>query len=109
LAGILAHEGRYDEAEKLQRKARDIQQRVLGPDHPYTAMMTQALASVLALSGKRDQALSVMRDAVDHGLPPSNDLQIEDDPDMKSLHGDPRFDALVAHAKERAAAAAKKQ
>jgi hypothetical protein len=25
------------------------------------------------------------------------------------LHGDPRFDAVVAHAKERAAAAAKKQ
>jgi hypothetical protein len=27
---------------------------------------------------------------------------MEKDPDLKSLHGDPRFSALVAHAKERA-------
>ena len=29
------------------------------------------------------------------------------DPDLQSLHGDPRFAALVAHAKERAVAAQK--
>jgi hypothetical protein len=29
------------------------------------------------------------------------------DPDLKPLHGDPRFAALVAHAKERAAAVRK--
>jgi hypothetical protein len=27
------------------------------------------------------------------------------DPDLKSFQGDPRFDALIAHAKERTAAA----
>jgi hypothetical protein len=32
-------------------------------------------------------------------------LGIDKDPHLKSLHGDPRFAALVAHAKERAAAA----
>ena len=72
-------------------------------------MQAADLASILALSGKRDEALSVMREAVDHGLPPGGNLQIEDDPDFKALHGDPRFDALVAHAKERAAAAQKRQ
>jgi hypothetical protein len=37
-------------------------------------------------------------------MSPADILSIEKDPDLKSLHGDPRFDALVAHAKERVAA-----
>jgi ligand-binding sensor domain-containing protein len=36
-------------------------------------------------------------------LPVYGDLGIDKDPDLKSLHGDPRFDSLVADAKERAA------
>jgi hypothetical protein len=44
---------------------------------------------------------------VDHGLTPDNDLRIENEPDLKSLHGDSRFDALVAYAKQRAAAVQK--
>jgi len=59
--------------------------------------------------GKRDEALSLLREVIDHGLPPSLGLGIENDSDLQSLHGDPRFDAIVAHAKERAAAAEKKQ
>jgi hypothetical protein len=46
-----------------------------------------------------------LREAVDHGLAPTFDLVIEKDLLLKSLHGDPRFAARVAHAKERAAAA----
>jgi hypothetical protein len=42
--------------------------------------------------------------AVDHGLAPQYDLAIETDPDLKLLHGDPRFNQLVAHARERVAA-----
>jgi hypothetical protein len=42
---------------------------------------------------------------VDHGLPTSGDLAIDKDPDLKTLHGNPRFATLVTHAKERAAAA----
>jgi alpha/beta hydrolase family protein len=93
----------------LQLKALDIQRRVLGPEHPNTALFKDNLACILALADKRDEALSLLREAVDHGLPPYADLYIEEDKDLKSLHGDPRFDALVAHAKERAAAAMKKQ
>jgi hypothetical protein len=48
-----------------------------------------------------------LREAVDHGLSADLDLTIEKETDFKSLHGDPRFDALVAHAKERAAAVPK--
>jgi hypothetical protein len=51
-----------------------------------------------------EDVLSLLGQAVDHGLPPLNDLNMESDPLLTSLHGDPRFAALVAHAKERAAA-----
>jgi hypothetical protein len=44
---------------------------------------------------------------VDHGLSSSNDLKLDKDTDLKSLHGDPRFPALVAHAKDSAQAAQK--
>jgi pentatricopeptide repeat protein len=107
LADVLANEGRYAEAEKLQRKTLDILRRVLGPEHPETASCTYNVACVLARAGNRDEALSLLREAVDHGLRPGVDLAIGNDPDLKSLHGDPRFEALVAHAKERGGAAQK--
>lgn len=50
---------------------------------------------------------SLLHDAVDHGLPRYTDLGIDKDPDLMSPHGDPRFAALVAYAKEKAAAAQK--
>ena len=109
LAGILTAESHYAEAEKLLRETLDIGRRVLGPEHPLTAISTDNLACIAARRGERDKALLLLREAVDHGLPPDGDLSIEKEPDLKSLHGDPRFDALVAHAKERAAAAMKKQ
>jgi len=36
LARILSLEGRYAEAEKLQRRALDLERRVLGTEHAYT-------------------------------------------------------------------------
>jgi len=62
---------------------------------------------VEARRGNRDEALRLLREAVDHGLLAVYDLVIEKDTDLKSLHGDPRFDSLVVHAKERAAVAQK--
>jgi non-specific serine/threonine protein kinase/serine/threonine-protein kinase len=104
LAVTLEREGRYPEAEKVQREARAIQQRVLGPEHPDTALSTYNLGCFAARQGHRQQALLFLREAVDHGLRPDNSLGMDKDPDLKSLHGDPRFAALVAHAKELAAA-----
>jgi tetratricopeptide (TPR) repeat protein len=104
LADTLADQGRYAEAEKLFRETLDIQRRLLGPEHPDTATSAYNVACMLARRGNRDEALSLLREAVDHGLPAGLDLAIEKDPDLKSLHGDPRFAGLVAHAKERAAA-----
>jgi eukaryotic-like serine/threonine-protein kinase len=95
------------EAEKMLDQLLDIQIRVLRPGSEGSAVSKYNLGSIALHRGHRDEALSRLRDAVDHGLPPSLDLGIETDDDLKPLHGDPRFDALVAHAKERAAAAQK--
>lgn len=103
LAAVLSHEGHYDEAEKLGRETLEIRQRVLGPDNPETAISRYSLGVFAARRGQRDKAFSLLHDAVDHGLAGNALRNIENDPDLKSLHGDPRFDALVAQAKAHAA------
>jgi Tetratricopeptide repeat len=107
MAMDISHQGRYVEAEKLQREAMEIDRRVLGPEHPITALSKYDIGCILARKGNRDEAFVFLREAVDHGLTPGFDLGLETDPDLKSLHGDTRFAALVAHAKQRAAAAQK--
>jgi serine/threonine protein kinase len=97
--------GRYAEGEELFSQTLDIQRRVFGSDHPDTALSTYNLAVIALRKGKPDDALSLLQEAVDHGLAPAYLLYIDKDPDFKPLHGDPRFDALVAHAKQRASAA----
>lgn len=105
LAFDLAGEGRYAEAEKLLQDSLDIKRRVLGPDNPSTAATVYNLGCIAARKGNRTEALAFLRQATDHGLPPSGALDMDKDPDLKSLLGDPRFVALIAYAKERAAAA----
>jgi eukaryotic-like serine/threonine-protein kinase len=107
LNNTLGEQGRYAEAEKLCRETLNIRRRVLGPEHPDTAMSAYELSGLLARQGRRSEALSFLQKAVDHGLDPASDLDIEKGDDFTSLHGDPRFAALVVHAKERAAAAQK--
>jgi serine/threonine protein kinase/flagellar biosynthesis regulator FlbT len=102
LAGTLEEEGRYAEAEKMERELLNIERRVLGPEHPRTAISVYNLSCLAARQGRRDEALSLLRESVDHGAPAHIDLGIDQDPDLKSLHGDPRFDALVAKARQNA-------
>jgi eukaryotic-like serine/threonine-protein kinase len=107
LGAPLEQEGRYAEAEKLDREVLEIQRRVLGPEHPDTAITVYGLSCLAARQGHKDQALSLLRESVDHGLPPWGDLAVDKDPDLKSLHDDPRFAVIVADAKDHAAAAQK--
>jgi non-specific serine/threonine protein kinase/serine/threonine-protein kinase len=107
LGAPLEQEGRYAEAEKLNREVLEIQRRVLGPEHPNTAVTVYDLSCLAARQGHKDQALSLLRESVDHGLPPWGDLAVDKDPDLKSLHDDPRFAAIAADAKDRAATAQK--
>ncbi len=103
LAGIQMELGKYDQSEKLFRRTLDLEARVLGPDQPETAQTKYDFAALLVRRGKPDEALSMIRDAIDHGLHLRVDLEIEDDPNFKPLHADPRFAVLVAHAKKQAA------
>jgi len=73
--------------------------RVLGPHHPDTALSTYNLGCLAAVQGHREQAFSLLDEAVSD-LKPELAVRLEHDDDLKSLHGDPRFDALVAHAKQ---------
>jgi hypothetical protein len=57
------------------------------------------LACSTALQGKRDEAIIALGDALAHGLRSSEAAGIGEDEDFKSLHGDPRFEALVAKSK----------
>jgi eukaryotic-like serine/threonine-protein kinase len=103
LAHTLDTEGRYDEAEKLARETLEIQRRILGPEHPDAAGTAYDLACVLAHTGRNDEAISFLRKAIDHGLDPATGLAMSTDPDLKSLRKDPRFEALVSYARQRAA------
>jgi non-specific serine/threonine protein kinase/serine/threonine-protein kinase len=103
LATSLLHEGQYSEAKILLEDALAGQRRTLGPDHHDVAASLYELAVLEAHQGKDNEALSLIRESIDHGLPSDDKLRLEADPDLKSLHGDPRFTALVAEGKGRAA------
>ncbi len=107
LANLFFMQGRYGEADKLERQTLEIQKRVLGLNHPDTAMSTYNLGGIALKNMNPDQALQLLRSAVDHGLAPNIALQMASDPDLVALHGNPRFTALINHTKEVAAAARK--
>jgi len=107
LARVVDDEHHHVEAERLYRETLDLQRRVLGPESPDTTDTAYNLACVVAQQGRHDEALSLLREAVDHGLVSNTALHMDKDTDLKSLYADPRFVALVAHAKERAAASQK--
>lgn len=100
LACIERDLGQYADARKLFDQVMEIQKRLLAPDQPERAGTEYDLATLLARTGHAGQALSLLRHAVDHGLPPHTALGIEKDSYFNSLHADPRFTALVAHARK---------
>jgi serine/threonine protein kinase/tetratricopeptide (TPR) repeat protein len=107
LAYVLKRLGRTAEQEDLSRQALDIQRRVLGPEDPSRGLLAYNVACIAARGGRRDEALSLLSESVDHGMPPFVAAAMPKDNDLVSLHGDPRFEAIVSRAKERAAAARK--
>ncbi len=106
LANILDKEGHFSDAEKAYLELAAVDRRVHGEGHPETAIATYNIACIAARTGKHEKALALLQEAIDHGLPPRIGLVVEKDADFKSLHGDPKFDELIAHAKQRAAAQA---
>jgi hypothetical protein len=78
-----------------------------GPESPRAADTTYNLACLAVRRGRRDEAFSLLREAMQHGLSPAQALGIETDPDLKAFHEDTRFAAIIAEAKQHAAAAQK--
>jgi eukaryotic-like serine/threonine-protein kinase len=107
VADALHHEGRNAESAALYRETAEIQRRVLGPAHSDTLDTLYSLACVLASDHKPGEALAVLGEAVENGFPPANEhLDIQSDEELKALHGDPRFAAIVAEAQLHSASAA---
>jgi non-specific serine/threonine protein kinase/serine/threonine-protein kinase len=105
LAFILMLGGSFGEAERIAHRTRELQLRLVGPTHPETAATTYTLACIAARTGRPGEALSLLRDAVDHGLRPKAALGIGDDPNLKPLHAAPGFGPVVAYARRQATAA----
>ena len=63
---------------------------------PRAADTTYNLACLAVRRGRRDEAFSLLREAMQHGLSPAQALGIETDPDLKALHEDARFAAIIA-------------
>jgi eukaryotic-like serine/threonine-protein kinase len=95
--------GHYSEGAKQLGEALAIERRVLDPNHPTTALTKYNLARVAAIQGQRREALSLLRDAVEHGLRPADATDIEKD--FASLHGDLQFIAIAARLHTRVTAA----
>jgi len=100
LAIDITHEGRYHDAEKLFHEA--IETAGKG-DQPYKVGVAWVnFSSGAVVAGRRDDALKYLEQAIDYGYGPPE--SITGDPALKPLHGDPRFDALIARARQNAAA-----
>jgi len=91
-------QGHYSSAEKLFREAIKIASKTNEPSELATAWY--AFACGAAVTGHRKEALEYLADAVDQGFAASRWMNT--DSDLQSLHSDPRFEALVARARQNA-------
>ena len=103
LSNTLAHEHHYDAAEKMLSEAVGTERRLFGPDNPRTVKAVYNMACLEALMGRREEAFKFLNESVEHGMTPRRAQHMESDPDLKSLHSDPRFAALAQRAKDNAA------
>jgi eukaryotic-like serine/threonine-protein kinase len=92
----LSREGRYADSEKIFR---DVIETAGKTDQPATvAEAWYNFACAEAARGRTNEAFADLNDAIENGLISPGELSA--DPELKSLHSDPRFDAVVAKARE---------
>ncbi|PVH71367.1 hypothetical protein DL98DRAFT_435313, partial [Cadophora sp. DSE1049] len=56
LAAALTGQGKYVEAEEINRQTLELSQKVLGPEHPDTLMSINNLAVAVSRQGKYEAA-----------------------------------------------------
>ena len=64
LAYSLSRQGKYDEAETMEREVLAVRQRVLGAEHPGTLTAAGNLAQSLSDQGKYDEAEKMQREVL---------------------------------------------
>ena len=96
LGVIYSGQQRYAEAVRIRRDVLAVRRRVLGESSPDVRRSMYDLACSLALEGKRTEAIDWLRQSVAHGYDNANWMR--KDTDLTSLHGDPRFEAVVTEA-----------
>jgi non-specific serine/threonine protein kinase/serine/threonine-protein kinase len=92
----LNREGRYADSEKIFR---DVIETAEKTDQPATvAEAWYNFACAETARGRPEEAFADLNHAIEKGLISPGELSA--DPELKSLHSDPRFDALVAKARD---------
>jgi serine/threonine protein kinase len=91
----LSREGRYSDSEKIFRDVIETAEKTNQPGTVAEAWYNFACTE--AARGRPDEAFADLNHAIENGLISPGELS--DDPELKSLHGDPRFDAVVAKAR----------
>jgi eukaryotic-like serine/threonine-protein kinase len=92
----LSLEGRFRAADGLFREGVEIANKTNEPTQLANAWYAYACGA--AVAGRGNEAIGYLANAIDHGYALSRWIQI--DPDLQSLHNDPRFGALVAKARQ---------
>jgi serine/threonine protein kinase/tetratricopeptide (TPR) repeat protein len=91
----LSREGRYADSEKMFR---DVIETAGKTNQPATvAEAWYNFACTEAARGRPDEAFADLNHAIENGLISPGELSA--DPELKSLHGDPLFDDVVAKAR----------
>jgi non-specific serine/threonine protein kinase/serine/threonine-protein kinase len=91
-------DGDYAGAKRVHIRALAIREKHLRPDHPRIADSYYNLACVSALEGSTEEAIGYLKESIRRGF---KKPLIFTDSDLKSLHGNPEFEALLDEMRRR--------
>jgi serine/threonine protein kinase len=103
LAMTLSHEKKFDEARKLLSVLVEVAGRP--QEQEKAANASYYVGGGAAIAGRHDEAFHYLRQSIDQGFTDISYMQRDED--LKSLHNDPRFAALIQEANLKVAAAQK--